>query len=135
MDVNMNSIGKRIKTRRKELQLTQTDIFEMCGVRSGALSRIENGTSTPSIILFYKISKALQCDINWLITGDSPNMQTPVLSKYEEKFIKGFRELNQDDQDELMGLLELKLRKVKRDNEKMVRSSNSEIDEHNEKLA
>ena len=75
MDVNMNSIGKRIKTRRKELQLTQTDIFEMCGVRSGALSRIENGTSTPSIILFYKISKALQCDINWLITGDYPNMK------------------------------------------------------------
>lgn len=35
MDVSMESIGERIKARRKELQLTQTDIFEMCGIRSG----------------------------------------------------------------------------------------------------
>lgn len=35
-----------------------------------------------------------------------------------KELLKGFRQLDQDDQDELMGLLALKLRKVKRDGEK-----------------
>lgn len=135
MDVSMESIGERIKARRKELQLTQTDIFEMCGIRSGALSRIENGTSVPSVILFYRIAEVLQCDMNWLITGVSSNMKNKVFSKYEEELLNGFRQLDQDDQDELMGLLALKLRKVKRDGEKMATLSNSDDGEASDKLA
>lgn len=135
MDVSMESIGERIKARRKELQLTQTDIFEMCGIRSGALSRIENGTSVPSVILFYRIAEVLQCDMNWLITGVSSNMKNEVFSKYEEELLNGFRQLDQDDQDELMGLLALKLRKVKRDGEKMATLSNSDDGEASDKLA
>ena len=116
MDIDMHNIGKRIKLKRKELQLTQTDIFELCGIRSGVLSRIENGTSTPSITLFYKIVRVLDCDINWLITGDSANIKNLALSEYEKNFIKKLRQLDEDEQDELMGLLELKLLKVKRTN-------------------
>lgn len=135
MDVSMESIGERIKARRKELQLTQTDIFEMCGIRSGALSRIENGTSVPSIILFYRIAEVLQCDMDWLMTGVSPNVKNETFSKSEEELLNGFRQLDQDDQDELMGLLALKLRKVKRDGEKMATLSNSEDGEASDKLA
>lgn len=135
MDVSMESIGERIKTRRKELQLTQTDIFEMCGIRSGALSRIENGTSVPSVILFYRIAEVLQCDMNWLMTGVSSNMKNEVFSEYEEELLNGFRQLDQDDQEELMGLLALKLRKVKRDGEKMATLSNSDDGEVSDKLA
>ena len=135
MDVSIESIGERIKARRKELQLTQTDIFEMCGIRSGALSRIENGTSVPSIILFYRIAEVLQCDMDWLMTGVSPNVKNGTFSKSEEELLNGFRQLDQDDQDELMGLLALKLRKVKRDGEKMATLSNSEDGEASDKLA
>lgn len=135
MDVSMESIGERIKARRKELQLTQTDIFEMCGIRSGALSRIENGTSVPSIILFYRIAEVLQCDMNWLMTGVSSNMKNKVFSEYEEELLNGFRQLDQDDQEELMGLLALKLRKIKRDGEKMATLSNSDDGEVSDKLA
>ena len=135
MDVSMESIGERIKARRKELQLTQTDIFEMCGIRSGALSRIENGTSVPSIILFYRIAEVLQCDMNWLMTGVSSNMKNKVFSESEEELLNGFRQLDQDDQEELMGLLALKLRKIKRDGEKMATLSNSDDGEVSDKLA
>lgn len=123
MDLDMESVGERIKNRRKELQLTQTDIFEMCGIRSGALSRIENGTSVPSVILFYKIAQVLKCDMEWLLTGVSPNTETIVFSKCEEELLNGFRQLDRDDQDEIMGLLELKLRRVKRNEVKAARSS------------
>lgn len=114
MDINMESIGIRIKKRRKEMQLTQTDIFKMCGIRSGALSRIENGTSVPSIILFYRIAQVLECDIQWLLTGDSSNLKTSIFSKNEENLLNGFRKLPEEDKEELMGILDVKLRKVQK---------------------
>ena len=77
MNFNMISIGERIKNRRKELNLSQIDIYEKCELTSGALSKIENGKTIPSILVFYKLSQALDCDINWLLTGDSSHLQNP----------------------------------------------------------
>lgn len=114
MDIVMESVGDRIKHRRKEMQLTQTDIFEMCGIRSGALSRIENGTSVPSVILFYRIAQVLECDMEWLLTGNSSNMRISVLSKNEETLVDGFRKLSEEDQEEFLEILDVKLRKGKR---------------------
>lgn len=71
MELDMMGIGERIKTRRKELKLSQTDIYERCDITSGALSKIENGKTTPSVIAFYKLSQVLECDMNWLATGIS----------------------------------------------------------------
>lgn len=71
MDINMVNIGKRIKDRRNELNLTHNDIARECGIKSGALSQIEHGTRTPSAITFYTLSKVLDCSMEWLITGES----------------------------------------------------------------
>lgn len=112
MEINMESVGDRIKNRRKEMQLTQTDIFNKCGIRSGALSRIENGTSVPSVILFYRIAQILECDMQWLLTGVSSNMESPIFSKNEEMLLSGFQKLSEEEQAELLGILELKLKKA-----------------------
>lgn len=114
MEINMESVGNRIKNRRKEMQLTQTDIFDMCGIRSGALSRIENGTSVPSVILFYRIAQILECDMQWLLTGVSSNMENFTISKNEEALLEGFREVSEEDKEELIEILEMKLRKTQR---------------------
>lgn len=112
MELDMIGIGERIKTRRKELKLSQTDIYERCDITSGALSKIENGKTTPSVIAFYKLSQVLECDMNWLATGISSNMQKSNICKLEEELLNGFRELPEDDKDELIGILKMKLRKV-----------------------
>ena len=52
MNLNMISIGERIKHRRKELNLSQIDIYEKCDIKSGSLSKIENGKTIPSILAF-----------------------------------------------------------------------------------
>lgn len=134
MDINMESVGNRIKNRRLEMHLTQTNIFEMCGIRSGALSRIENGTSVPSVILFYRIAQVLECDMQWLLTGASPNMEIPAFSKNEETLLKGFQMLSSEDQDELLGILELKLRKTQRGRETIAKSSKLIETEKNNKV-
>lgn len=124
MEINMIGIGNRIKARRNELGLTQTDIYRECGIASGALSKIENGKTTPSIIAFYRLSQVLECDMNWLATGVSSNLQSMDICKNEELILEGFRQLSSDDQDEIMEILHMKLRRVKRAKDMIEKSSN-----------
>ena len=110
MELDMIGIGERIKTRRKELKLSQTDIYERCDITSGALSKIENGKTTPSVIAFYKLSQVLECDMNWLATGISSNMQKSNICKLEEELLNGFRELPEDETHNLKWLYESNIR-------------------------
>lgn len=114
MNFNMISIGERIRNRRKELHLSQTDIYEKCELTSGALSKIENGKTIPSIFVFYKLSQALDCDINWLLTGNSSYLQSSDFCKKEEIYLNLFQQLPDDEQDEIIEIINLKLAKNKR---------------------
>lgn len=109
MEITMQSIGERIKARRLELHLTQTHIFEKCGIASGPLSRIENGKNVPSVIAFYKLSQVLECDMNWLVTGFSTNMQNSVFCENEEKLLNGFRKLSEEDKEEIIEYMDFKI--------------------------
>lgn len=103
MFYDMKDIGNRIKERRKELKLTQNDIYEQCGIASGALSQIENGTRTPSILIFYKLSQTLQCNVDWLITGKSTNQK---MSDNETEMLSYFNLLPEREQIKWIARLE-----------------------------
>lgn len=92
MDIDMISVGQRIKDRRKELNLTQTDVYHQTGIASGALSQIENGSRSPSIMIFYKLAVALDCSTDWLLTGKSTDSNNSVFSESEENIIEMYRE-------------------------------------------
>ena len=130
MKIDMISIGERIRYRRKELQLTQTDIKNACGISTGSLSEIENGIRTPSVLIFYSLSQILKCSMDWLATGTSPNTESGIVSEYGEsaadvKLLADFHQLDFDDQDELLVLLDLKLRKARRGKSSSEKSSAS----------
>lgn len=120
---DMKSIGDRILERRKELRLTQTDIYNKCGLATGALSKIENGIRVPSCMIFYDLACALDCSMDWLMTGKYANEHTSKLCLKEEELLYGFRELPEDDQEELIGLLRLKLCKTQKARGTNARSS------------
>lgn len=132
MELNMMSIGERIKKRRLDLRLTQTDIFEQCGIASGTLSRIENGINVPSIIIFHKLAQTLKCDMDWLATGKSSNTQISSLCESEENLLNGFRQLPEDEQIELLEILEMKLRKLHKTRNHSAQSSQSTATERND---
>ncbi len=125
MDKNMTSIGNRIRNRRKELNLTQTDIYNICGIASGALSQMENGTRTPSILIFYSLAQALQCNMEWLVTGISTNSENFTIYEKEERLLQDFRLLPERDQEEIQELVEFKLYKRKKDSAKSSISTGS----------
>ena len=125
MDIDMISVGQRIKDRRKELNLTQTDVYHQTGIASGALSQIENGSRSPSIMIFYKLAVALDCSTDWLLTGESSDSKNFIFSESEESVIAMYRELSDDDKDEVFEILSLKLRKARRGKSSSEKSSTS----------
>jgi putative transcriptional regulator len=66
----------KIKTRIKELRarenLTQDELADMVGVTRQTLLYLEKGKYNPSLLLAYKVSKALKSDIGdvFIIEGD-----------------------------------------------------------------
>lgn len=126
------SIGERIRNRRKELNITQIQIRETTGISSGNMSGIESGKSLPSASALIELSKILNCSIDWMLTGNSPKSEDITLSNIEEDLLNGFRELPDDDKDELIGILKMKLRKVQRARGISVKSSlSTDIEEAN----
>lgn len=113
MDV---SIGERIRKRRNELHITQTQVQKETGISSGNLSGIEAGRSLPSASALIGLSKMLDCTTDWILTGVSPISENMSISNIEEELLNGFRELPEDDRDELLCIMQMKLRKVKKEN-------------------
>ena len=112
------SIGSRIKSRRNELNITQQQIQERIGISSGNMSGIESGKSLPSATALINLSKVLKCSIDWMLTGLSPISENFTLSCTEENLINNFRKLTENDKDELLDIVELKLRRMQKLEEK-----------------
>lgn len=110
-----NSIGIRIKKRRKELGLTQTQIKQEIGISSGNMSDIENGNKLPSTPTLISLSKILNCSIDWILKGENINPQNTILSdERTSRLIEGFKQLSDEDKEELIDIMDLKLRKAQR---------------------
>ena len=59
-------LGRRIKTLRKELGLTQEDLAFEVGVNRSYLGFIERGERNPSLAMLKKIAKALKVSLSVL---------------------------------------------------------------------
>lgn len=79
------TIGQRIRTRRKELNLTMKDIFDRENIKTGNLSELENDKYLPSVQTLISLSRALECSIDWILTGTE--------YRAEPAKVQGFRTL------------------------------------------
>ena len=65
--MNQIIIGKKIKSRRDELHMTQEDLCRATGISQPYLSRVERNIMTPSIKALAKIAQALSVTVDDLI--------------------------------------------------------------------
>lgn len=137
-----NMIGDRIKARRKELNITPTQIRKEAHISTGNLSGIETGKSLPSATALISLSKILNCSTDWILKGETLNSEFIYLSdNREHDLLTGFRTLNEEDKNEMLAILQIKLEKdrpVKRASKEMVKSTTlmtSEDEETIEKMA
>ena len=59
-------LGNRLKERRTELGLTQSELAELCLVSRKTINTVENGVFTPSTLLALKLAAALGVTVEWL---------------------------------------------------------------------
>lgn len=108
----MNEIGKRIRSRRNELNITQTQIYKETGISSGNLSSIETGKILPSSSALIELSKILDCSIDWILLGDDTFFKTQFFNNREQKLLSNFRKLSTRDQEEILDYIFFKVNRT-----------------------
>jgi len=112
-----NMVGQRIKKRRKELNITQTQIKEQTSISSGNLSCIENGKYLPSAVALIELSKVLKCSIDWILTGEPSISDKEQISDIEEvknrdaqeaRLLSYYRAISKPEQEELISIAKMK---------------------------
>lgn len=97
-----NLIKERIKTRRKELKLTQSDLAKKAGLQPPAISQYESGARSPSFEALRKLSNALDVSIDYLMNGKiSLTIQEPV-DKFEKILLKILQSIPTSQKEHLL---------------------------------
>ena len=83
---------KRLKSSRK---ITNDKLSEMTGIPLGTLSKLLAGISdSPKLSNIVAISRALDCSLDWLITGVPENTNNYTLEPDEMTLVEAYRELD-----------------------------------------
>ena len=94
MDGISYKIGCRIKEIRKKTNLTQAELASLINVDLKYISRLETGSSTPSISVIAKISEVLKTDIAQFFMFNTKENREGILDSIIAKFKKAnLREL------------------------------------------
>ena len=83
---------KKIKSSRK---ITNDKLSDMTGIPLGTLSKLLAGVSdSPKLSNIVAISRALDCSLDWLITGVPANTNNYTLEPEEMTLVEAYRELD-----------------------------------------
>ena len=67
--MDYTTIGKQIRKRRRELDLTQEELSELLGLSPGHLGTLERGWKLPSLETFIRICNVLGVSSDRLLSG------------------------------------------------------------------
>lgn len=59
----VNTIGEAVKTRRKELGITQPHLAELANVSTNTLYKLERGQGNPSLEVLTKLAEVLGLEL------------------------------------------------------------------------
>lgn len=62
-----SEFGRRVRSRREQLGLSQMAVAERAGVHFTFVSDIERGVRNPSLLTMVKLAKALDADLSELV--------------------------------------------------------------------
>ena len=64
-----STLGERVRERREKLGLTQEALAGMVGWQKSAISHVEYGRMRPGIYKLPDLARALDCTVDFLLTG------------------------------------------------------------------
>ena len=85
----MKTLGQNIATFRKEKNITQEALAEICGVSSQAVSKWENDLSCPDIALLKTIARTFGVSVDELMDdGEGPVTRLVETNDMSSKFLR-----------------------------------------------
>lgn len=92
LEIDYKKLGQRIKSQRINKQLTQEKTANMTGLSLNYYQRIESNNAKLSLITLVRISQALECSIDYLLSDtitlpDNELINLKTLSEIEQKFV------------------------------------------------
>ena len=104
MDINIIAMGQRIRSSRREKNISSEVLAEKIGIAVESLWHIENGARNTSLQTLCNIAEALDVSVDYLLgRSDSP---TPA----RDNLLKMAAET--DDPEELLALLDIVNKKL-----------------------
>ena len=77
------NIGERITALRKEKNISQTELASRLGVSRQAVSKWEQGTSSPDTAKLIQLAELFDTEVEYLATGIKPEPKSVVLNVVE----------------------------------------------------
>lgn len=71
---DITNIGKKIRQRRIERNITIEELAKKVGVAKSTISRIESGEKNPSLVVFASICEALIINMNKLCSVEATDV-------------------------------------------------------------
>lgn len=110
METKFTGIGDRIISRLALLNQKQSDLSRATGISPNAISQYVTGKRIPDTSSLFSISSALKTTMEWLLTGteDTSNEKIYVEDAIESALLLLFRQLDQRDKNDVLGIVGLK---------------------------
>ena len=74
-ELNMDLLGRMIKSARQERNLTQEQLGLLIGVQKSQISKLEKSTNSATIDTIMKVFRALKADIHFNVTLEKQYIQ------------------------------------------------------------
>lgn len=103
--MDYKKMGDNIRKKRREIDMTQEQLAELCNISAVFVSQIESGIKKPRFETIYNISVALKVPVSILV-GDMPAHHEYV--NYQSKLLEKNLNITNDEYKKIAPLLEYK---------------------------
>lgn len=111
---NTDKVVSRIKARRHELKLTQTELAREANLTPAAISQFESGTRKPSFKTLSSLSDALKVTTDYLLGKTEKGYNDLLADPKVNAMFKGMMEFTEKDKETLYEFYEFLKRKADR---------------------
>ena len=106
---------ERIKKLKSSRKITNDKLSEMTGIPLGTLAKLLAGISdSPKLSNIVAISRALDCSLDWLITGVPENTNNYTLEPAEMTLVETYRELDSYGQALTLAVMDMERARAER---------------------
>ena len=108
------SVADRIRNRRMELSITQTQLAKAARLTPAAISQFESGARKPSFDALSKLATALKISTDCLLGRKQPSYEDILADPKVSVMFRGIMELSEKDKESMLEFYEfLKSRNAK----------------------